>query len=189
MIRVAVKSLRESADNLGGRVRAGDPEPRPRFQMDNSMPESQEDIDALLAEVSALADQAVADITEPDDQASGPLATQTPTAPARSPYPRPTPSGSSDARKSNIERILKLEVPVIVRLAERVMPLQEVVNLCTGAIIEFDKPSDSELDLMINNKCIGNGQAVKVGENFGLRINHVGSVQERIKAMGVEGQD
>ncbi|NLX14439.1 MAG: hypothetical protein GXY44_12405 [Phycisphaerales bacterium] len=151
------------------------------------MPESQEDIDALLAEVSALADQAVADITGPDTLDTEPavpppavVANQpavTAPRPPRSPVPK-------DSRKSNVERILNLEVPVIVRLAERVMPLLDVVNLCTGAIIEFDKPSDSELDLMINNKCIGNGQAVKVGENFGLRINHIGSVQERIRAMG-----
>ncbi len=158
------------------------------------MPESQEDIDALLAEVSALADQAVADIAGPAEPVAEPVtaapaAVATPASPAR-PASRPTYQPiPPDARKPNIERILKLEVPVIVRLAERVMPLLEVVNLCAGAIIEFEKPSDSELDLMINNKCIGNGQAVKVGENFGLRINHIGSVQERIKALGGGGRD
>ena len=156
------------------------------------MPESQEDIDALLAEVSALADQAVADITEPEESNAGPVASPRGAAPSSVAPPRPVSrptisSVLSDARRPNVERILKLEVPVIVRLAERVMPLLDVVNLCTGAIIEFDKPSDSELDLMINNKCIGNGQAVKVGENFGLRINHIGSIQERIRAMGGGG--
>lgn len=158
------------------------------------MSESQEDIDALLAEVSALADQAVADIAGPGEPAAepvtaAPVAVATPASPtgtASRPSYRPI---SPDIRKPNIERILKLEVPVIVRLAERVMPLLEVVNLCSGAIIEFEKPSDSELDLMINNKCIGTGQAVKVGENFGLRITNIGSVQERIKAMGGGGRD
>ena len=64
------------------------------------------------------------------------------------------------------------------------MPLSEILNLTSGAIIEFEKSSDGELDLLINNKCIGHGQAVKVGENFGLRITDIGSVQERIRAMG-----
>jgi len=57
-------------------------------------------------------------------------------------------------------------LPVIVKLAERKMPLSNIVGLAAGAILEFDKPSDSPLDLMINNKSIGLGQAVKVGENF-----------------------
>lgn len=124
------------------------------------MSESQEDIDALLAEVSALADQAVADITGSEQSAavstSVPATAVATSAPqARSVTRSAYQPISPDARKPNIERILKLEVPVIVRLAERVMPLLDVVNLCTGAIIEFEKPSDSELDLMINNKCIG----------------------------------
>ena len=39
-----------------------------------------------------------------------------------------------------------------------------------AAIIEFEKSSDEPLELMINNKVIGLGETVKVGENFGLRI-------------------
>ena len=62
--------------------------------------------------------------------------------------------------------------------------MADIVNLTSGAILEFDKNFDSDLDLMINNKCIGQGQAVKIGENFGLRIQHIGSIRERIEAMG-----
>jgi len=83
-----------------------------------------------------------------------------------------------------ITRILDLQVPVIVQLADNTMPLSEILGLTTGAIIEFEKPADGELDLMINNKCIGKGQAVKVGENFGLRVTGIGSLHDRIKAMG-----
>ena len=64
------------------------------------------------------------------------------------------------------------------------MALADITSLTTGAIVEFEKPSDSELDLMINNKCIGHGQAVKVGENFGLRITQIGSLRDRITALG-----
>ena len=53
-----------------------------------------------------------------------------------------------------------------------------------GSIIEFDKLGDSELDLMINNRVIGQGSAVKVGENFGLRIQTIGRVDDRIRSMG-----
>ncbi len=57
-------------------------------------------------------------------------------------------------------------------------------GIANSAIVEFDKPSDSELELLINNKCIGLGQAVKVGENFGLRITRIGSLHDRITALG-----
>ena len=43
--------------------------------------------------------------------------------------------------------------------------------------------ADDELELLVNNKPIGAGTAVKVGENYGLRVTYVGDLQERIAAM------
>lgn len=79
---------------------------------------------------------------------------------------------------------LRLEVPVIVRLGERTMALREVIGLAPGAIIELPKNAEAELDLLVNNKQIGTGTAVKVGENFGLRISYIGDVRARIAALG-----
>ena len=162
------------------------------------MADNQQDIDALLAEVNALADEAVADIV--GDEAAGPgdaaidgagsvgPAAEPAGAPAQpAPAPGQTPSRPPAIKGGlgeDLSRIRNLQVPVIVQLAERTMALTTIVNLNTGAILEFEKPSDSELDLMINNKCIGRGHAVKVGENFGLRVNNIGSVRQRIEALG-----
>jgi flagellar motor switch protein FliN len=89
-----------------------------------------------------------------------------------------------DAGKADLTRILRMEVPVIVRLAERKLMLSEVMRLGTGAIIEFLKRSDEPLELLINNKPIAVGETVKVGENFGLRITQVGDVKQLIAALG-----
>jgi flagellar motor switch/type III secretory pathway protein FliN len=67
--------------------------------------------------------------------------------------------------QGELRRILHLEVPVIVKLAERKLSFAEVLRLGAGAIIEFSKSSDEPLELMINNKSIGFGDAVKVGES------------------------
>src|SRR4051794_12911141 len=83
-----------------------------------------------------------------------------------------------------LQRILRLQVPVIVRLAERKLPCSEVLRLGVGAIIEFSKSSDEPLELLINNKPIGVGVTVKVGENFGLRITQIGDVKQVIESLG-----
>jgi flagellar motor switch protein FliN/FliY len=88
------------------------------------------------------------------------------------------------AAPTDLQRILKLEVPVIVKLAERKLALSEVLRLGNGAIIEFERGSDEPLELMINNKTIGLGEAVKVGENFGLRISQIGDLRTLIQSMG-----
>ncbi|CAG0990872.1 Flagellar motor switch protein FliN [Phycisphaerales bacterium] len=83
----------------------------------------------------------------------------------------------------NVERILNLEVPLVVLLGERSMHISEVLALVPGAIIELPKNAEDELQLLVNNKPIGTGQAVKVGENFGLRVTRIGDEAERLEAL------
>jgi flagellar motor switch protein FliN/FliY len=95
----------------------------------------------------------------------------------------PTKPGNSPAQ-GEVGRILRLSVPVIVKLAERKLLLSEVMRLGTGAIIEFSKSNDEPLELLINNKPIGLGEAVKVGENFGLRLTQIGDIKQIVAALG-----
>ncbi len=83
-----------------------------------------------------------------------------------------------------VERVRKVEVSIIVQLGERVMKLRDVISIIPGSILELPKSADEDLDLLVANKIIGSGEAVKVGENFGLRINHIGDLRERLEAMG-----
>lgn len=96
----------------------------------------------------------------------------------------PTPRPAASTGAPDLQRILKLRVPVIVKLAERKISLSEVLRLSNGSIIEFYKSSDDALELLINNKAIGLGAAVKVGENFGIRLSQVGDVKAIVQAMG-----
>ena len=93
---------------------------------------------------------------------------------------------SQTAKPTDLPRILRLNVPVIVKLAERRINVQEVLGLSTGSIIEFFKGSNEELELLINNKTIGTGVAVKVGENFGIKLTNVGDVRQIVAAMTPE---
>lgn len=64
------------------------------------------------------------------------------------------------------------------------MTINEVLSLAPGAIIELPKGADEELEILVNNKAIGSGFAVKVGENFGLKVAYIGDVKKRIQALG-----
>lgn len=93
--------------------------------------------------------------------------------------PAPSSAGATD-----VSRLLTIEVPLIVQLGRRRMSVGEVMRLGAGAIIEFHKSADEELDLLVNNKSIGRGAAVKVGENFGIRITAIDPVRETIRKLG-----
>ncbi|MEO1277659.1 MAG: FliM/FliN family flagellar motor C-terminal domain-containing protein [Planctomycetota bacterium] len=84
----------------------------------------------------------------------------------------------------DVQSILSLDVPVVVVLAERTMQVNEVVQLRPGSILEVEKSAEQDLTLRINNRDVGTGSAVKVGENFGLKIAAIGSQAERVEALG-----
>ncbi len=84
--------------------------------------------------------------------------------------------------------ILELEVPLIVQIASRTMAVKEVMELEHGSIIEFPRSADEELEILVNNKSVGQGTAVKVGENFGVRISNVGSLESCLPTQGSPGK-
>jgi len=84
----------------------------------------------------------------------------------------------------NVERVLRLRLPVSVVLAGKSMTVEEVRALGPGAIIEFSKSADEFLDLCVGEKVIGEGEVVIVNERFGLHLRRIASRRERIKSMG-----
>lgn len=95
-------------------------------------------------------------------------------------------TASKPRQRADIASILALDVPVVVRLGRRVMSVRELVKLVPGAIVQLPKDAEDELELLINNKLIGSGRAVKIGENFGIRVTFVGDVRERVDAMAAK---
>lgn len=84
----------------------------------------------------------------------------------------------------NLERILAIEVPLVVVIAEQRFPLGKLADARPGTVIEFEKPSDSALELMIADRPIAQGNAVLVGDRFGLQITEIQGVKERIQNLG-----
>ncbi|MEO0588719.1 MAG: FliM/FliN family flagellar motor switch protein [Planctomycetota bacterium] len=88
---------------------------------------------------------------------------------------------------SDLRKILDLSVPVIVTIGERRMSVDDVLALGPGAILELEKSNEEPLELRINNKIMGHGSAVKLGENFGIRIEQIDSKADRVEALGGGG--
>lgn len=90
---------------------------------------------------------------------------------------------SAAVRKPNqpdpLARLRKLPVAVSVRLTERRINVSQLLAIAPGALITFDKSCEDLLDLYINNALYARGEAVKIGEKFGLKINEVGIKVER----------
>ena len=86
--------------------------------------------------------------------------------------------------EQHLQSLLGLEVPLIVQIADKVATVGEVTSLQPGVIIEFPKQASQDLTILVNNTTVGSGQAVKVGENFGVRIRSIDTPSQRIDALG-----
>ena len=66
--------------------------------------------------------------------------------------------------------LLRIRVPVVVTLAQKRQALTRITELGPGAIIQFDKSCEETLELDVGGHAVAVGDAVKVGDKFGLRI-------------------
>jgi len=85
---------------------------------------------------------------------------------------------------SNVKSIMRIEVPLVVVLGERPMEMAGVRQWVPGSIIELPINAEEDLEIRINNRHIASGSAVKIGENFGVRLTTTLGQTERIVAMG-----
>lgn len=103
-----------------------------------------------------------------------------PATPASSSPSATPPVSEEESRRRLLRNLLGIEVPMVVTLCEMRMPVQDVRTLTTGAVLEFERAYDEPLDLMVGDVKIGCGESITVHEKFGLRIQTIGSVRERL---------
>ena len=81
------------------------------------------------------------------------------------------------------QSLFKIRVPVSVHLASHKQSVQEIIELVPGSIIKFDKSCDELLELVVGDQPIAEGEVVKVGDKFGLRVQYMIRPQERFIAI------
>jgi len=87
-----------------------------------------------------------------------------------------------DEPRMNHKLDLLLDVPlqIAVELGRTRMTIQDLLGLGPGAVIELDKVAGEPLDILVNDRLVARGEAVVVGDKFGVRITDIASPAERL---------
>lgn len=101
-------------------------------------------------------------------------AATTPAAPAR-----PS-AGASPAAGV----LMGVKLPIRVLLGRTKLPLREVVQLGSGAVVELDCAPDDPVEIVVNDRVIAHGEVVVVSGNYGVRITKMASREEGAEAEG-----
>jgi flagellar motor switch protein FliN/FliY len=86
--------------------------------------------------------------------------------------------------KCDLDIILDIPLNVTVELGKVKMPVNELLQLGQGSIIELSKQVGEPLDIYVNNKLVAKGEVVILDEKFGIRVADIVNPTERVKSLG-----
>ncbi|MDP3000345.1 MAG: flagellar motor switch protein FliN [Bryobacterales bacterium] len=79
-----------------------------------------------------------------------------------------------EARDSQTLDLLRgVELPVSVSFGRTRMPLQDVLRLTPGSVVELDRSIDEPVELIVNDTVVALGEVVVIEGNYGLRIQRI----------------
>jgi len=84
----------------------------------------------------------------------------------------------------NLEFLFDVPLQVSVELGRARILLRDLLQMGEGYVVELDKFSGAPLDLYVNSRLIARGEAVKVGDKFGIKLTEVVSQSDRIAQLG-----
>jgi flagellar motor switch protein FliN/FliY len=92
-------------------------------------------------------------------------------------------SNRKTARESildgNLEILMELELTALLRFGRKTMPLRDVLELSSGAVIELDRQVQDPVELLLDGRVVARGEVVIVDGNYGLRVTEVASTTQR----------
>lgn len=83
----------------------------------------------------------------------------------------------------NLNRLLDVELDVVVRFGVTSLPLNEIARLGVGAMIELNRGVDEPVELLINNRVFASGEVVVVDGYYGVRVLEVAPADERAMSL------
>ena len=80
--------------------------------------------------------------------------------------------------------VMDVPVRVTIEIGRRTMKIGEILKLGAGSVLELDKIAGEPLDVFVNDRRIARGEAVVIGDRYGVRLTEVMSLDG--EAEGVE---
>lgn len=93
--------------------------------------------------------------------------------------------GEAEGTNQEQKLALILEIPVTARvvLGETNKPLEELLKLKPGLLVETENDISEPVGLYVNDRLIAFGEVVVIAEQFALRIKHIITPEERVKQL------
>lgn len=85
--------------------------------------------------------------------------------------PKETPQEGRE--KGSIRQVDNIGVNLIVRLGKKEMPVGDIAGLSIGDVLEVEKKPGHKVEIFLDEKKVGIGEAILMDENFGIVISEI----------------
>ncbi|MBV5318867.1 MAG: flagellar motor switch protein FliN [Desulfobulbaceae bacterium] len=89
-----------------------------------------------------------------------------------------------DSLTRDLEFLYDVPLQVSVEVGRARILLKDLLQMGEGYVVELDKLAGEPLDLYVNSRLIAKGEAVKVGDKFGIKLTEVVSQSDRVERLG-----
>lgn len=86
-----------------------------------------------------------------------------------------------DGPTADLSMILDIPVTLSMEIGQTRISISDLLKLGKNSVIELQRMADEPMDVLVNGTLVARGEAVVVGDRFGIRLTDVISPQERLK--------
>jgi flagellar motor switch protein FliN/FliY len=84
--------------------------------------------------------------------------------------PKPTEGAHPVA---TLDLLKDVEVEITLEIGRRRLRIADVLKLTNGQTLELSKAAGEPLDIFVNGRLLGRGEAIVMGDRYGVRITEI----------------
>ncbi len=78
-----------------------------------------------------------------------------------------------DADNISLEAVQDIPVQISVVLGKTTMPVNQLLKLGRGAVVELDRKVGEPIDIYVNNRLVARGEVVVVEDRIGITMTEI----------------
>ena len=91
----------------------------------------------------------------------------------------PLPSPADAGEPASIDRLYDVELEVKIELGRTQYPVQDILRLREGSVVQLDKDAGAPVDIFINDRLVAEGEVLVLNDFFCVRVTNILSSKDR----------
>jgi flagellar motor switch protein FliN/FliY len=87
--------------------------------------------------------------------------------------PESTSTDIAAVRVNSLDLLQDVEVEITLEIGRRRLRIADVLRLASGQTLELSKSAGEPLDIFVNGRLLGRGEAIVMGDRYGVRITEI----------------